>query len=252
MIVDHPWNREKVNGRSRNELVSELIYELTGQRRDRKRVSCHTKELKDFLGSRQYKFRQYEHEKLPNATFIQTTLSVSLVNNCFRIECIEYLASNIRFDFGLDRHAFQRFYSAAPADLIVLMRHARITMVEGYMPPLPDWPNLRTLQIDLWPRNPARPEVTDREWGWQTEELLAHLGVTLAVRAKITLEMRWAADCERFERKYVNKGRWRRIVVDEEDAVVGREEGFRRTNYETCGNWKTVVEGADALRGLVL
>ena len=132
-------------------------------------------------------------------------------------------------------------------------------MVEGYMPPLPDWPNLRTLTIELWPRNPTRPEVRDREWGRQTEELLARLGVTLAVRARITLEMRWAADCERFEREYVKRGRWRRIVIDDGEAVVGREEGFRRTVYELCGNWKTVVERtetenelASAFRGLVL
>ena len=274
MSIEYPWSREKVNGRCRNGLISELIYELTGQKRCRKAVSSHIQVLKTRPGSKKYKFRRYEHceqaygvpnaespvsdrvptiftqtpnappnlapilERLPspsrNAIFTQSTLSISLVSHWLRTECIEYL--NIHFDFGLDRHAVQHFYSAAPVDLIVLMRHARITMVEGYMPPLPEWPNLRTLQIELWPRNPARPEVDDREWGWQTEELLARLGVTLAVRARITLEMRWAADCERFEREYVNTGRWRRTVVDEGDAVIGREEGFCRTTYETCGN----------------
>ena len=194
-----------------------------------------------------------------NTTITQTTLSLSLVNHFYRTECIDYLASNTRFDFGSNRHTLPRFCSTAPADLIVPMRYALITMVEGYMPPLPDWSDLRTLQIELWPRDPTRPEVMDREWGRQTEKLLARLGVTLAVRARITLEMRWAADCERFEREYVKRGRWRRIVVDDGEAVVAREEGFRRTVYELYGSWKTVVgvtetedESASALRDLVL
>ena len=115
-------------------------------------------------------------------------------------------------------------------------------MVEGYMPPLPDWPALRTLKIDLWPRNPARPEVRDLEWGRQTEELLASLGITLASRARITLEMRWAADCERFERAYVEHGRWTRIRADVEDCPPGRDEGFCRRRYEMHGNGDASVE----------
>ena len=304
MNVEQPWrSREKVNGRSGNELVSELIYELTGQMKCRKSVSSHIQVVKDYLSGREdaierrdYWRRQaqaygvtnsgspvsdenptnltqfpncgssdapsiIEEPPLPrcNTTFTRTALSLSLVNHFYRTECIDYLASNTHFDFGFDHHTLPRFFSTAPADLIVPMRYALITMVEGYMPPLPDWSDLRTLQIELWPRNPTRPEVMDREWGRQTEELLAQLGVTLAVRARITLEMRWAADCERFEREYVKRGQWRRIVVDDGEAVVGREKEFRRTVYELCGNWKTVVEvtetedeSASALRDLVL
>lgn len=245
----------------------------------RKTVSRHIQDQKGFLDRWRTTDRQYKHREqacgVPNSgspvldgnpmiftqnsngpasfasilkEFPSPCRSLSLVNHFYRTECIDYLASHTRhqrFDFGLDRHAFQRFCSAAPADLIVSMRHARITMVEGYMPPLPHWPELRTLQIDLWPRNPARPEVMDREWGSQTKGLLARLGVTLAVRARITLEMRWVADCERFEREYVKKGRWRQAVVDEGDGVVGRQESFRRTVYETCGDWKTIVEATE-------
>ena len=268
MNVEKPWrSREKVNGRSGNEIVSELIYELTGQMKCRKSVSTHIQDLKGFMSGREDAieqrdyWRRHEEPPLPrcNTTFTRTALSLSLVNHFYRTECIDYLASNTRFDFGSNRHTLPRFCSTAPADLIVPMRHALITMVEGYMPPLPDWSDLRTLQIELWPRNPTRPEVRDREWGRQTERLLARLGAALAVRARITLEMRWAADCERFEREYVEKGRWKRIVGDDEHAVVGREEGFRRTVYELCGDWKTAVEMtkkedelASALRGFEL
>ena len=185
-------------------------------------------------------------EELPsprrNTTITQTTLSLSLVNHFYRTKYIDYLASNTRFDFGSNRHTLQLFCSTAPADLIVPMRHALLTMVEGYMPPLPDWPDLRTLKIELWPRNPTRPKVMDRVWGRQTEELLASLGITLASRARITLEMRWAADCERFERAYVEHGRWTRIRADVEDCPPGWDEGFCRSCYEMHGNGDTSVE----------
>lgn len=127
------------------------------------------------------------------------------------------------------------------------MRHVRVTLVEGYMPPLlPAWPNLATLALDLWPRDPTRRNVKDREWGVQTEELLARLGVTVAVRARTTLEMRGADDCERFEREYVGKRWWRRVTADVnvvENSVLGREEGgFCRRFYERCSDGGTVAE----------
>ena len=185
-----------------------------------------------------------EESPLPRGytTVTRTTHSLSLVNHFYRTECMDYLGSNRRFDFGSNRHTLRLFCDTAPADLIVPMRHALITMIEGYMPPLPKWPNLRTLQIELLPRNPGRPNVKDREWGMQTEELLACLGVTLAVRARITLEMRWAADCERFERAYVEHGRWIRVGADVEDCPPGRDEGFCRRRYEMHGSGDTSVE----------
>ena len=280
MRVEHfpsdPSGRRKINGWPFNEVVSELIYELTGHGRDRKSVSAHIQVLKGFLSRRKFaaiearscwsespvlignstdltQFTNYgssnslsifEEPPLPRRynRLTRNTLSLSLVNHWLRTECIEYLASNTRFDFGSNRHTLQHFYSTVPADLVLLMRHAIITMVEGYMPLLPDWPDLRTLDIELWPRNPARPEVKDREWGRQTEKLLASLGVTLAPRAKITLEMRWAADCERFERAYVEHGRWTRIGADVEDCPPGRDEGFCRRRYEMRSNGDISVE----------
>lgn len=123
------------------------------------------------------------------------------------------------------------------------MRHVRITLVEGYMPPfLPRWPNLATLALDLCPRYPARSNVKDRQWGVQTEELLARLGVTVAARARITVEMRGADDCERFEQEYVGRRRRRRVAADvavvENDALDQEEREFCRRSYERCGDWE--------------
>ena len=288
MHDEYPETLRKVNGYSRNELVSRLIYELTGQMKSRKAVSSHTQVLKGYLHEYQEQLYGVPEAGSPaldgkptiftqipnppsnlagilkgmfgpgrNTTITQNNLSLSLVNHGFRTDCIQYLASDTRFDFGLDRHAFQRFCNTVPADLIVSMRHARITMVEGHMPPLPDWPSLCTLQIELWPRDPTRPELRAGElgqhgkwdaqlrageWGAQTEELLASLGITLASRARITLEMRWAADCERFERTYVEHGRWTRVGADVEDCPPGRDERFCHRCYEMHGNGGTSVE----------
>lgn len=137
------------------------------------------------------------------------------------------------------------------------MRHVRITLVEGYMPVMPEWPDLRTLAIDLWPRNPVRPyPKEDRAWGTQTEALLGHLGSVVAAMARITLEMRWAADCERFEREYVGKGRWRQVGTDDENGASDLKGGFRRRRYEMERTAAKVAETekelASALGGLVV
>ena len=183
-----------------------------------------------------------EDSRLPHCatTFAQNVLSLSLVSRFYRTDCLYYLASYIHFDFGFDRQAFQHFCSTTPADLLASMYHVRITLVEGYMPVLPEWSDLRTLAIDLWPRNPVRPHPKkDRAWGMQTEALLGHLGSVVAATARITLEMRWAADCERFEREYVRNGRWRRVGIDPEDGVPDHKGSFHRRRYEIG---KTAVE----------
>lgn len=179
-----------------------------------------------------------------NPNFTQNLLSLSSVNHFYRTEYLDHLISNIRFDFGSDGHALQRFCSTAPAKALAAIYHLSVTLVEGYMPQLPDLhlPNLRTLNIDLWPRNPTRPDLIDRAWGTQTEKLLAEVGVVFAVRARIRLEMRWVADCERFEREYVEQGRWRRVIEADEKCAPFQEEGlFRRTCYELCGNASRAV-----------
>lgn len=145
-----------------------------------------------------------------NTNSAKDLFSLGSVSRLFRAECLHHLASNLPLDFQPDSRALHHFCSTAPVELLTKMRHLRVTLVEGYMPPqLPALPKLRALMIDLWPRNPTRPCGKGWAWGTQTEMLLAGLGVVVAVRARIRLEMRWDADCERFEREYVEKGRWR-------------------------------------------
>lgn len=105
------------------------------------------------------------------------------------------------------------------------------------MPPhLPAFPNLRTLAIDLWPRDPARPDRKDRAWGPQTERVLGELGTVVAVGARVGVEMKWVGHWERFEREFVRRGRWRRVVEGVgKGGEEGREGGFCRRRYELCG-----------------
>ena len=262
--------------------MCEVINELTGQTKTWKQVSTHLQIVKHFshlktiATARSAKTKQasdvisvvlYRNQSsftyMPDSsskTLLKLVETVSrvrdtilpqelfflgLVNRFYRIECFNHLVSNLRniqFDFGSDRPALQQFGSTAPAEIIASIRHVRITLVEGYMPQLPSWPGLRTLAIDLWPRNPSRCDPKkDRAWGPQTEALLARLGATSAVGAKITLDVRWLADCERFEREYVAKGRWRRVTADARDGAPGQEGEFCRRCYELCGNGETVV-----------
>lgn len=207
-----------------------------------------------FTNNTAWKLEEFRLPHCPT-TFAQNVLPLSLVNHFYRTECLFHLASCTHFDFGSDRQALQHFCSTAPADLLASMRHVRITLVEGYMPVLPEWPDLRTLAIDLWPRNPVRPQKEDRAWGTQIEALLGHLGSVVAAMARITLEMRWAEDCERFEREYVGKGRWRQVGADDENGASDLKGEFRRRRYEmertAAKVAETEKEPASAWGGLV-
>ena len=99
-------------------------------------------------------------------------LSLSSVNRFYRTECLHPLTSNLYFDFGSDGRAFQHFCSTAPAGALTGIYHLGITLVEGYMTAFPDLPNLRTLDIDLWPRNPMHnwdQAIDFREKAWGTQ-----------------------------------------------------------------------------------
>lgn len=77
------------------------------------------------------------------------------------------------------------------------------------MPTLPreSWPNIRVLHVELWPRDPARIDAGDGEWGEQTLALLDNIS---QLKVNIVVEFRWMDDCEKFERRYMGKG-WRRV-----------------------------------------
>lgn len=318
----HPetLSREKVQDRSRSEIMCELIYELTGKLRTRRQVTHHYHELKRLHSARdsdceediapqisdnpddddqdgtpdlhqvvqntimdwllpvesKHSAKAARFGILPsprksailsdnpdivrylstiasnrkdglsvrcNTDFAQNLLSLSLVNHFYRTESLDAVAWNdLRFDFGSDGQALRLFCSTAPIAALAAVRHLHVTLVEGYMPDLPALPNLCTFATDLWPRNPTRREWDDRAWGKQTETLLAALGVVLAVGARITLEMRWAADCERFEREYVGEGRWSRVIEADENGAPDRRGPFHRRCYELRGKGMTVAE----------
>lgn len=60
--------------------------------------------------------------------------------------------------------------------------------------------------------------------------------MAVAVRARITLEMRCVVDCERFGSGFVGKGQWRRVGGYEEDGASGRKGGLYRRRCESCGD----------------
>ena len=293
---------QKIEGRSGNEIISRLIYELTGQITDRKKVSSHIQVLKKIMRHRVIMteqqtdsdqisgeveetapaasfetpntawapipyFRRKHLSKLTetlssqtlslhnSTTFGQDFLSLSFVSRIYRIECLAYLAliiytSNLPVNLiGSDDPELLRLSDIAAAETLYSMGHLQATLIEGYMDPwLSPPPTIHTLSIRLLPRNPiyCSNSTTDRVWGPQTEALLASLGVTMGAKAKIRLEMRWEDDCARFEREYVETGRWRRISADDgrdsdDKARIPPAEGFYRRRYELCGNGETVA-----------
>ena len=254
----------KIEGWSQLEIVAGIIYELTGQRRCRKTVSSHIQVLKGV--SRSSKTVNTDpaentplliHDSVLTAAlklnsslsllrstlFAQDLISLSLVNRLYQNECLHHLVSSLHFNFGFDSRALQRFCSTTPPEILEAMHYLSVSLVEGYMPDLPTLPNLRVLAIDLWPRDPTRRNREDRAWGPQTEKLLAALGVEVAARARISLAMRWAADCWRFEREYVGTGRRGRVIGDEGNDAPDPEGVLCRRRYEFCGNGWTIVGG---------
>ena len=245
--------------------MSEIIYELTGERRSRKQVSSHHQVLKRFLYNRlevnpavmaQYPYSlsnkaltsQKSLRPHHETTFGQNISSLSLVSRFYETECLDHLASHIRRNSQMLRY----FSSADPAQALAALRYKFITLIEGDMPqPLQFLDVFGVVVIDLWPRDPSRWDLGDRAWGPQTEELLAGLGSTIAASATIRLQMRWVTDCERFEREYVRRGLWRRISKDGGSGFPDRDPGFCRTYYELCGRKGAAVEGSPRWNGLV-
>ena len=160
------------------------------------------------------------------------------VSRFYRIDALPNLASSITYEFENDLgllHSFSKLLS--PGSQRHLKR-VKINMVEGAMSEPKDLgdylkatlPNLRFLNIDLWPRDPTRLDTVNRNWGEQSKILVESLHT---VRAKVRLELRLAADCEWFEREYVANGAWRRGLWDESED---RDEAMCHRLYELRGS----------------
>ena len=167
----------------------------------------------------------------------------------YRLDALPILASNLIWDFGCDIELLHKFIQHFSPETQRYIRHVKITMVEDFI--LPNeaqplnskrsfcdhinttFPNLRILEIDLWPRNPTRIDTGDREWGEQSDSLIKCLHYS---KARVRLRLRWAADCERFEREYVREGGWKCIWKDSPDDQAMRNAGMSHACYELRGS----------------
>ena len=180
--------------------------------------------------------------------------SLTSVSRFYRLEALPILASSIVYDFGSKTDTLHDFCNCLSPDSQRYLKNVKITMVEGFMgfmlpcnlntPLTPGCttlstyintilPALRVLNIDLWPRTPTRTDTESRAWGQESEDLLRSL--TTDAKATVRLEMRWAADCERFEREYVRGGAWVRVWREESEEMESGNGEMCHRFYETRG-----------------
>ncbi|KAL9073474.1 MAG: hypothetical protein Q9161_002895 [Pseudevernia consocians] len=176
----------------------------------------------------------------------QDFLSLSSANRLYRTECLHYQTLRIRGDFGFDGHALQRFCSMAPAEALAAIYHLLSLLLKairtGFLTSRIFAFLILICGLVTQRTGGTRILFSDSSWGTQTETVLAALEVTLAVRAGIRLEMRWVANCERFGREYVQKGRWRRVIEGKGHGAPDQEGSFGRKYYDLCDNGKTAVK----------
>ena len=95
-----------------------------------------------------------------------------------------------------------------------------------------DLSGLRTVYLSLLPRNVRERETAHQELGPNTEKLLKGIS---QLSMRVSLELRWSHDCERFEKEHVGHKGWK---VIEEDKVDGRQHlkpwmpAMRRVVYQ--------------------
>ncbi|KAF6232251.1 hypothetical protein HO173_009634 [Letharia columbiana] len=181
--------------------------------------------------------------------------SLLSISRFYRIDALANMASSIVYDFGNELTMLRDFSKLLSPGSHRYIRHVKINMVEAFMlhnetlpfisePALSKnleatLPSLRTLTIDLWPRDPARTDKESRAWGEQSEVLIQSLH---NVKAKVRLQLRWAADCERFEREYVRNGEWKRVWRDMPGDQSNSNDGICHSCYELHGSSYKEVE----------
>ena len=175
--------------------------------------------------------------------------SLYFASRFYRLDALPYLASNLIWDFGSDIEMLHKFTKCFSPETQCYIRHVKITMVEHFMLPNETqplnskrnlcgyinttFPNLRILEIDLWPRDPTRTDTGNREWGSQSDALIKTLH---NLKANVRLQLKWAADCERFEREHVREGRWKCISKDGPHDQSMRNAGMSHGCYELRGS----------------
>lgn len=182
--------------------------------------------------------------------------SLTSVSRFYRIDALPSLASNISYDFGNELRTLHNFSTLFSPASQYYLKHIKINMVEGFMVYNETLPliserslstyvntsvaNLRILDLDLWPRDPTRTDTESRAWGGQSEVLLQSLH---NVNAKVRLDLRWAEDCERFEREYVRNGGWKRIRKEMPENRSGSNDRICHRCYELHGRADSEVGG---------
>lgn len=171
------------------------------------------------------------------------------VSRFYRVDALPNLASSIVYDFGNEVRMLETFSKVISPGSQCYLKHVKINMTEGFMrhnETLPfiseqnlskhlyvTLPNIRTLTIDLWPRDPTRLDTDNRNWGEQSKTLVESLH---SVRgSKVRLELRWAAYYEMFEREYVTNGAWERVLEDGPEDQSHHNGNICSRSYELRG-----------------
>ena len=157
-------------------------------------------------------------------------LALSSVNHLLRTESLQYITSQLSFDFTYDREALRSFCTLVNPIHMQHVRHIAIEFVEGLTQDIPSpWtsfgtylstklPNLKTIFLTLSPRNPTDISLrnlltSDYHWGQQTKDFLSSLG---DFTATIVLSLRWEEDCDYFEENYMGVRGWKCIRRSED------------------------------------
>jgi hypothetical protein len=189
------------------------------------------RDLSSFATDSKCEFGLYLNESLPT-----NHLSLASVDHFYRSDSLPVLASSIVYDFGDDVKTLHTFYQALKPASRTSMRNVRLIFAEGHMSDamavITSLSSLRTLHIDLWPRNPMRADAGDRSWGKDTKEMLKFVS-TIDIR--VVIELRWFEDCEYFEREYTDRS-WQRLHGSD---VVDTDE--REQTYGMCQRFYQLV-----------
>ena len=150
-------------------------------------------------------------------------LALSSVNRFSRTDVLQYIESQLSFDFTWDVNDLKAFCTHIKPVYRRQVRHIAMEYVESHAPDLltssttlgsflsDNLPNLKKIFLTLIPRDPlwAPGQLfrTDLSQWVHTESFLSSLG---DLKATVVLSLR-SMDCEYFESKYVGVRGWRYI-----------------------------------------
>jgi trans-2-enoyl-CoA reductase len=75
--------------------------------------------------------------------------------------------------------------------------------------------------------DPRRLRLTDREWGPQTKKKISRM-----VKAKVSLELRWLHDREKFERVYISEKGWEIEKIEVANEKSWRASAMQRMTWD--------------------